>query len=126
MGRVMIPTDELRQAGEKLQQSIVLTRMRAANFKPGRIKARAERVVNSADDLFRNTSDMVQAATRMTGFMEKALGISVADIFALVPNERAARGVTYTGMSLVIGSVNKAIDELAAINRDMDGEVKNG
>lgn len=122
---VELPVDELKRLGEKLQQSIVLTRIRAGAQKSSRIKARAERVVRSTDELYRHVSDIVATSTRLTGFMQKALGITVDDIFGMTGHERAARGAAYTGMALVIRSVESAIDELARVNKDME-EVKNG
>lgn len=121
-----LPVAELRELGEKLQQSIVLTRMRVENMPASRAKAKAVRSLEHANKLFVHVSQVVQAATGLTGFLVKALGVSVEDMFAYTGKPKLARGVAYAGVAAANDAVKQAIDELAAANAALDKEVKNG
>lgn len=126
MGKVApFPVDELKGNGEKLQQAILLTRMRQAGIGGMRLKARASRILGNADRLFGNLSYTVSTATRALDFMGKATGHDIADVFALMGSEKLARGVVYAGMELINNEVSRMIDELAALNVAINNEVKN-
>jgi hypothetical protein len=119
-----LPTDELASLGEKLQQSMVLTRMRLAPMHASRVKARGERVVSHATQLFLHVSRLVQASTAMAGFLEKALGVTVEDLCAFTGKPKIARGVAYAGVSALNDAVGNCLNELAVINAAIDKEVK--
>lgn len=121
-----LPVDELRDLGVKLQQSIVLTRMRANQLKLSRTRARALRVVDSADKLFGHLSQVSMAAQGLTGFLQKAMGVSVDELFNATGSPRAARGVAFAGVAAANDAVKRQLDELAAVNVAIDKEVKNG
>lgn len=126
MTPVTLPVSELADLGEKLQQSIVLTRLRVEKLPSSRTRARSKRTLDSAEKLFVHVSQTVHATAGLAGFVEKAFGLTVGDLFAATGNERLARGAAYTGMVAVISAVKKAIDELAAVNAAIDKEVTNG
>jgi len=119
-----LPTDELKSLGEKLQQAIVLTRMRVEQLPASRLKAKGGRIVNNAAQLFGHVSHAAMAAQGLAGFLEKACGVTVDDLFAFTRNEKVARGVSYAGVLAVNDTVKKAIDELAGLNAEIDRSVK--
>jgi hypothetical protein len=120
------PVAELTELGEKLQQAIVLTRIRVDHLPPSRVRARAARTVEHANKLFMHVSQVVQATTALKGFMHKTLGVTVDDIFNMTGNARIAKGATNVGVFAVNETVRRSIDELAAINAAIDEEVKHG
>jgi hypothetical protein len=121
-----LPTAELADLGEKLQQAIVLTRVRVAPMQASRVKARATRVLEHADRLFRHMTLVVQSSNSLTSFLTKAMGVTVDDIFAYTGRPKIARGVAYAGVSAANDAVRNVLIELAAINAAIDKEVKNG
>lgn len=125
MNRVQLPIDDLKNSGVALQQAIVLTRMRVNGLKSSRLKARGSRIVQHADELFMRVSEAAQVSARLSGFMQKAFGVTIDDLFGLAPDERLARGAAYTGMAALDRVVRKTIDELNSLNREID-EVKHG
>lgn len=121
-----MPVSELKDLGEKLQQGIVLTRIRVSNLPSSRARAKAKRTLDAAERLFVHVSQTVHATASLAGFIEKAFGVTVGDIFSMTGHERIARGAAYTGIVAVNAAVKKAIDELAAVNAAIDEEVKHG
>lgn len=119
-----LPIDELKYVGQKLQQSLMLTRLRTAEIKNPRLKARTARTLHDAGLLFDHLSNTVMASSRLLGFMEKLSGMSVNDMFAATGHERVATGATFIGIELVNDAVRKTINRLAAVNADIDKEVK--
>ena len=119
-----LPVAELASLGEKLQQAIVLTRMRLANSINGRLKARGARVVREADKLFTHLSQVVSTAQGLSGFLSKAMGLGIDDLFAYTGRPRAARGLAYAGVVAANEAVKNALNELAAVNAALDKEVK--
>jgi hypothetical protein len=120
-----LPTAELADLGEKLQQAIVLTRIRITPLPTSRVKARATRVLEHADRLFRHMTLMVQASNSLTSFLTKAVGVTIDDMFAYTGRPKIARGVAYAGISAANDAVRNVLIELAAINAAIDKEVKN-
>ena len=121
-----LPTSELKDLGEKLQQAIVLTRMRIEPMAASRVKARATRVLEHADKLFRHLTQVVMATNSLAGFLTKAMGVTVDDLFAYTGHPKIARGAAFAGVSAANDAVRQAIDELAAVNAAIDREVKHG
>jgi hypothetical protein len=120
-----LPTAELADLGERLQQAIVLTRVRVTPLSESRVKARAVRVLERADRLFRHMTLMVQASNSLTSFLTKAMGVTVEDMFAYTGRPKIARGVAYAGVSAANDAVRNVLIELA-VNAAIDKEVKNG
>ena len=121
-----LPTSELQELGEKLQQAIVLTRMRVAPLPATRVKARAVRVLEHADRLFMHLTLVVQSANSLTSFLTKAMGVTVDDIFAYTGRPKIARGVAFAGVSAANDAVRNVLNELAAVNAALNEEVKHG
>lgn len=121
-----LPTAELADLGEKLQQAIVLTRMRLEPMPASRVKARGGRVIDHATRLFWHVSRLAQASAAMAGFLEKAMNVTVEDLFAYTGKPKIARGVAYAGVSAANDAVRNCLNELAAVNAAIDKEVKNG
>jgi len=122
-----VPVQDLRALGEKLQQSIVLTRIRLAQLPATRTKTKAVRALTSADVLFVHVSQLVQAVSGMRLFMDKAFGIALDDLFALSGHPKMAKGAVYAGTAAINEMVKRTIDELAAVNAALDKEaMKNG
>lgn len=119
-----LPTSELQDLGEKLQQAIVLTRVRVTPMPASRVKARATRTLEHADRLFRHLTLVVQSANSLTSFLTKAMGVTVDDIFAYTGKPKIARGVAYAGVSAANDAVRNVLIELAAVNAAIDKEVK--
>lgn len=120
-------TDQsLRELGEKLQQSIVLTKIRLEQLPPSRVRVRGMRTVEYASKLFVHVSQVVQAAQGLTGFMQSVLNISVDDLFNMSGYDRVARCATGAGIAAVSEIVRRAIDELAEVNSAIDKGMKNG
>lgn len=119
-----VAADELKVLGEKLQQAIVLTRMRLAGLPNSRVKARGNRALEHSDKMFAHVSQLVMAASGMKVFLEKAFGVSVADLFVASGHPKLAQGATYAGTAAIIELVKRTIDELAAVNAALDREVK--
>jgi len=120
MTPIELQTDELKRLGEKLQQSIVLTRMRLATSKSDRIVARGRRVLENADKLFQHISQLVQAASGIRIFLERAFGVTVADLMDVTDYPRLAHGVAYTATTAINEIVKRNIDDIAAINAALD------
>jgi hypothetical protein len=118
-----LPTPELRDLGVKLQQAVVLTRIRAEQLPACRVKARATRVVENADKMFTHLSAVAQATSAFAGFLGRAMGISIDDLFMYTGKPKIARGVAYAGVSAVNEAVKDTINELAAVNAAIDKEV---
>lgn len=121
-----LPSAELKALGEKLQQAIVLTKMRVEGLKPSRVQAKASRIMTSAEKLFVHVAQVVHATQGLAGFLEKTLGVTVDDLFSMTGKDRLARGTAYAGMAAVNELVKRQIDELAAVNAAIDEEVKHG
>lgn len=122
-----LPANDLRSLGEKLQQSIVLTRLRIAPLVSSRARAKASCVLDSAEKLFIHVSQLVQAISRMQNFISKAFDVSLDDIFSLSGNPKLAKGAVYAGTLAINELVKRSIDELAAVNAALDKEaMKNG
>ena len=117
---VELQTDELRRLGEKLQQAIVLTRIRLATSKNDRIAARGRRVLENADRLFMHISQLVQATSGISLFLERAFGLTVEDVLDLTEYPRMVHGVAYTATTAINEIVKRYIDDIAAINAALD------
>lgn len=122
-----LPTPELRDAGEKLQQSIRLLQLRLVKYPATRIKMRALKVLGHAEKLFMQTSHVVMMTTSLTSFLEKAAGLTVDELFMMTGSERLARSATYASMAALNDAIRRTIDELATVNAALDDEeVKHG
>lgn len=119
-----LPTFELQELGEKLQQAIALTRMRVASLPATRVKARASMTMAHADRLFRHLTLVVQSANSLTSFLTEAMGVTVEDMFAYTGRPKIARGVAFAGVSAANDAVRNVLNELAAVNAAIDKEVK--
>lgn len=115
-----LPVDELRDIGEKLQQSIELTTARIDKLPPCRLKTKGEKILARASHLFMNVSNAVDSATKLTTFLQNAFGIQIADLFERTGYRQTAHGIAYTGISLVLRSAKTSLNELAAINSELD------
>jgi hypothetical protein len=122
-----LPVPELAASGEMLQQAIVLTRMRVEGLPDCRIKARGRRIVEQSNKLFMHVSAVAQTTAGLTGFLGRAMGVTIDDLFEYTGKAQFARGITYAGIEAVNGAVRRAIDDLNAVNVAIDKEVaKNG
>lgn len=121
-----LPTPDLMELGEKLQQAIVLTRVRVVPLPASRLKTRATRSLANADDLFRHMTLIVQAANSMTSFLTKAMGVTVDDMFTYTGHPKTARSLAFAGVSAASDAVRNVLIELAAVNAAIDKEVKHG
>lgn len=118
-------TDELRDLGEKLQQGLVLTRIRLDKLTGSPLRARGERTLQIAGDAFMHVSSMVQSAQRMREFLNRTFNMDVRDLLGL--RSHVVDTVQGVGMELVIGRVKGVIDELGRLNAALDEEErKNG
>lgn len=121
-----LPIPEFMGLGEKLQQAIELTTARVSKMPPGRMRAKASRTLTQANKLFAQLSQMAQMTAGFTGFLSKAIGVSVDDLFRLTGKPKIARGVAYVGVEAVNKMVGDMLDSLHAINVEIDKEVKHG
>lgn len=121
-----LPVDELLDLGAKLQQSIALTHTRARALKPSRTRARTMRALGDAEQLFGHLSRVSMATQGLTGFLQKAMGVSVDELFAATGSPRAARGMAFAGVAAASDAVRRSLSELAAVNAAIDKEVKHG
>lgn len=118
----MIRTDELRDLGEKLQQGIVLTRLRLQSAAHSALRSRGARTLQVAEESFVRVSDMVQSAQRMQEFMNRVFNMGIHDLLGLRgPVADTVQGV---GMELLIWRVKGVIDELGRLNAALDEEEK--
>lgn len=118
-----LPVTELAASGEMLQQAIVLTRMRVEQLPECRIKVRGRRLVEQSNKLFMHVSAVAQSTASLTGFLGRAMGITIDDIFEYTGKAQFARGITYAGIQAVNDAVRRAIDDLNAVNVAIDKEV---
>ena len=121
-----LPVPELAASGEMLQQAIVLTRMRVEQLPECRVKVRGRRLVEQSNKLFMHVSAVAQSTASLTGFLGRAMGITIDDIFEYTGKAQFARGITYAGIQAVNDAVRRAIDDLNAVNVAIDKEVKHG
>lgn len=121
-----ILTDELLRLGEKLQQSIALTKIRLNDVRSKRLQARCFRVVWQAEQLFSSIAKMAQASSAVTEFMHKVMNVSIDDLFFYTGKPKIARSIAYAGIATASDLVRSAINELDAINLALDKEVKHG
>jgi len=121
-----IPAHDLRILGEKLQQSIQLTRARIPFIKYPRARLKAIRALDRAEYMFNTLSTTAQTIDRMKTFLENGFGLNINKLFALAGRgEYASRVTTYSAMTLVNTGIERTLDELAAINAALDKENEN-
>ena len=121
------PVADLVQLGEKLQQSIELTRQRVANIRNPRLKFNAMRTIDRASYLFRVMGQTVQTTNQVVSFLDAGFNLNVKSILALAGKyQEPLHGAVYSGMLLVNEGIHRVLLELSEINNSIDAEVCNG
>jgi hypothetical protein len=123
--QLSVPAKDLRDLGEKLQQSIDLTGARLHQVKNPRLRLRAKHALDRANYMFGVMAQTVQTVDRVKTFLLNGFGLDVDQLLSMAgDHEQSVRASTYSAMLLMNEGIDRVLNELSSLNSAMDIEVQ--